>query len=148
MEPLRVDHALKDLRRLLGRIAGPDVDFVVDVEDGLPPVRFDRGAFRSVVVELVRTASAAIVDHGRIAVRASSGPGSVVLTVADSGPGRPDDELPGPFELFHASKSRGAGAVAGLAAVSDILASSGAHVEVTATPGGGSRFSIYLPLWA
>jgi signal transduction histidine kinase len=136
-----------DLRRLLGRIAGPHVDLVVDVEDGLPPVRFDPGALRFVVVELVRSASTAIVDHGRIAVRASSEPGSVLLTVADSGPGRTDDELPGAFEPFHVSKSRGASAEAGLFAVRDVIASNGADVDVTATPGGGSRFSIYLPLW-
>jgi signal transduction histidine kinase len=148
VEPLRVDSALADLRRLLGRIAGPDIDLVVEVEAGLPPVRFPVGALRLVVVELVRVASETIVDRGRIAVRASAAPGSVLLTVADSGPERAGDELPRAFESFHAVGSRGASAEPGLAAVRDVVAANGGDIEVVATPGGGSRFSIYLPLWA
>jgi C4-dicarboxylate-specific signal transduction histidine kinase len=142
-----VDSALADLRRLLGRIAGPDVDLVVEVEACLPPVRFRVGAFRLVVIELVRAASETIVDRGRIAVHASAKPGSVLLTVADSGPARACVELPGAFEPFHATKSRGASAEAGLAAVRDVVATNGGDIEVVATPGGGSRFSIYLPVW-
>jgi signal transduction histidine kinase len=145
---LNVDSALAHLRRLLGRIAGPGVDLVVECEDGLPPVRFDAGSFRLLVVELVRVASEAIVDRGRIAVRAASQPGWVVLTVADSGPGGSFDELPRPSDPFHAATGRGASAEAGLAAVHDVIASNGATIEVAATPGGGSKFSIYLPLAA
>jgi signal transduction histidine kinase len=148
VEPLQVDSALADLRRLLVRIAGPDVDLVVEVDAGLPPVRFPGTALRHVVIELVRAGTEAIVDRGRIAVRASAGPGSVLLTIADSGPGVVDVELPGVFAPFHSTTSRGASADAGLAAVHDVLVSNGATVDVTATPGGGSRFSIYLPLWA
>jgi signal transduction histidine kinase len=142
-----VDSALADLRRLLARIAGPDVDLVVEVDAELPPVCFPTGAFRHLVVELVRAGTEAIVDRGRIAVRASAAPDSVLLTIADSGPGVVDIELPGAAP-FHAMKSRGASADVGLAAVHEVIASNGAEVDVTATPGGGSRFSIYLPLWA
>ena len=67
-----MDSALADLRRLLTRIAGPDVDLVVEVDAGLPPVRFPTTAFRHLVIELVQAASVAIVDRGRIAVRASA----------------------------------------------------------------------------
>jgi len=145
---LDVDSALARLRRLLGRIAGPGVDLVVECEDGLPPVRFDAGAFRLLVVELVRVASEAIVDRGRIAVRAAAEPGSVVLTVADSGPSGSPNELPRPSDPFHTATGRGASAEAGLAAVHDVVTSNGATIEVAATPGGGSKFSIYLPLAA
>ena len=143
-----MDSALADLRRLLVRIAGPDVDLVLDVDAGLPPVCFPTSAFRHLVIELVQAASVAIVDRGRIAVRASAEPGSVLLTIADSGPGIGGVELPSAFAPFHATKSRGASADAGLAAVHDVVASNGAEVDVAATPGGGSRVSIYLPLWA
>ena len=143
-----MDSALADLRRLLVRIAGPDVDLVVDVDAGLPPVRFPTSAFRHLVIELVQCASTAMVDRGRIAVRASAARESVLLTIADSGPGVTGVDLPGAFAPFHATTSRGASADAGLAAVHDVLASNDAEVDVIATPGGGSRFSIYLPLWA
>lgn len=143
-----MDSALADLRRLLVRIAGPDVDLVVEIDAGLPPVRFPMSAFRHLVIELVRAGTEAIVDRGRIAVRASAATESVLLTIADSGPGVGDVELPGVSAPFHVTKSRGASAHAGLAAVHDVLVTNGAGVDVAATPGGGSRFSIYLPLWA
>ena len=142
-----MDSALAHLRRLLGRIAGPGVDLVVECEDGLPPVRFDAGAFRLLVVELVRVASEAM-DEGRIAVRAATGPGCVRLTIADSGPGGTVDALPRPSDPFHVVPGRGASAEAGLVAVHDLVASNGATIQVVATPGGGSKFSIYLPLAA
>ena len=147
VDPLHLDSALAGLRRLLERIAGPDVDVVVEIDAGLPPVRFQSAAFRLVVVELVRVASETVVDRGRIAVHASAEPGSVVLTVADSGPGRAREDLPRALDAFHATKGRGAGAEPGLAAVHDVVALNGGTIEVTATPGGGSRFSIYLPVW-
>src|SRR6266404_7133400 len=105
--------------------AGPGVDLVVECEDGLPPVRFDAGAFRLRVVELVRVASEAIVDRGRIAVRAAAEPGSVVLTVADSDPSGSPNELPRPSDPFHTATGRGASAEAGLAAVHDVVTSNG-----------------------
>jgi signal transduction histidine kinase len=145
---LNVDSALANVRRLLGRIAGPGVDLVVECEDGLPPVRFDPGAFRLLVVELVRVASEAMDDVGRIAVRACARAEYVVLTIADSGPNGAVDTLPRLSDPFHVAHGRGASAEAGLAAVHDVIASNGAAIEVTATPGGGSKFSIYLPLAA
>src|SRR5258708_32596433 len=108
MEPLDVDSALARLRRLLGRIAGPGVDLVVECEDGLPPVRFDAGAFRLLVVELVRVASESMDDEGRIAVRATTGPRFVRLTVAHSGPGGLVDALPRLSDPFHLVPGRGA----------------------------------------
>ena len=141
-----MDSALARLRRLLGRIAGPGVDLVVECEDGLPPVRFDAGAFRLLVIELVRAACESMDDEGRIAVRATAGPGCVRLTVADTGPSGAVEALPRPSDPFHVVPGRGASAEAGLTAVHDLVASKGATIEVVATPGGGSKFSVYLPL--
>jgi signal transduction histidine kinase len=148
VEPLRLDDALAGMRMLLGRLAGPHIDLVIECEDGLPPVRFEVAALRRIVIELVQNASAAIPDRGRIAVRAAAHAGRVVLTVADTGPGISVDELPGVFEPFHTTERRSAHAEAGLAAVHEVIVSNGADIRVSSTPGGGSRFSIYLPVWA
>ncbi|MBV8064008.1 MAG: hypothetical protein JOY73_00625 [Actinobacteria bacterium] len=146
MEPLHVDRVLLDLCKLLHRLAGPHVDLVVECEDDLPAVRFDHGVLRRVVVDLVRNASDALRDEGRIAVRATASPGRVVLTVADTGPGISVERLPGVFEPFHAQR-RGA-ADSGLAALHEVVVANGADIRVASTPGGGAKFSIYLPVWA
>lgn len=139
-----MDDTLADLRRLLDRLAGPHIDLVIEWEDGLPPVRFDGSTFRRVLIDLVHTASAAMADSGRILVRAERVDDRVLLTVADSGPGVAVEELPRVFEPFHERSHRGAGE-AGLAAVYELVVSQGADIRVVSTPGGGARFSIYLP---
>jgi signal transduction histidine kinase len=144
--PLDVDEALSGLRQLLGRLAGPHVELVVECEAGLPPILFDASAFRQVLVELVRSASAAMRDPGRISVRAGAQAGRVVLTVADTGPGIALDALPGMLEPFHAASRHSSRAEAGLAAVHDVVVENGADIRIASTPGGGAKVSIYLPV--
>jgi len=142
-----VDSALAGLRRLLVRIAGPDVDLVVEVGAGLPPSRCQLGAFQLVLVELVRVTSERIADRGRIVVhawRTRDRCCSPWRTASPGGWATSSRRL----RAVSPTKSRGASAETGLAAVHDVLASNDAEVDVTATPGGGSKFSIYLPLWA
>ena len=139
-----MDDTLAGLRRLLDRLAGPHIDLVIEWEAGLPPARFDGSTFRRVLIDLVRTASAGMADSGRIVVRAERFDDRVLLTVADTGPGVAVDELPRVFEPFHERSRRGAGE-AGLAAVYELVVSQGADIRVVSTPGGGARFSIYLP---
>ncbi len=57
VQPLDVDAALADMRRLLGRIAGPDVDLVIECEPRLSPVRFNASVLRHIVIDVVRTGS-------------------------------------------------------------------------------------------
>jgi signal transduction histidine kinase len=143
MEPLRIDSTLTGMRSLLSRLAGPHIDLVIECEAELPPVRFDSVAFRRIVVDLVRNAADAIPDSGRIAVRAAAQREHVVLTVADTGPGDLLRELPRADEPFHATKPRAAGTE-----VRDLVLAHGAAIRVASTPGGGSKFEIYLPVVA
>ncbi|HEY2072526.1 MAG TPA: ATP-binding protein [Gaiellaceae bacterium] len=136
------------MRRLLGRLAGPHIELVIDCEEGIPPARFDATVLRRILIDLVQSSSAAIPDRGRISVRVAAGGSRIVLTVADTGPGFAVDALPGVFEPFHTAQRRGASADAGLAAVHEAVVANGADIQVSSTPGGGSRFSIYLPVWA
>jgi C4-dicarboxylate-specific signal transduction histidine kinase len=144
VQPLDVDAALADMRRLLGRLAGPDVDLVIESESELPPVRFDASVLRHVVIDAVRAAAGAMPEGGRIAVRASAHTGGVELTVADTGPSASAIGLPGPYAPFHLA---GGAAHAGLASVHDLAVSNGADVRIAPTPGGGSKLSLYLPAW-
>lgn len=143
-----MDVTLEGLRRLLDRMAGPDIELVIECEPALPPARFDGSVFRRILIELVQTSSAGIADRGRILVRAEADRDRVLLTVADTGPGVFVDELPGVFTPFHERRRRSPTADAGLAAVHEIVVMNGADIRVASTPGGGARFSIYLPAWA
>jgi signal transduction histidine kinase len=73
---------------------------------------------------------------------------TVVITVEDTGPGIPEDELPYVFErLYRADKSRNrgtGGAGIGLAIASEAVASNGGSVTAENAPGGGAVFRIVL----
>ena len=144
VQPLDVDAALADMRRLLGRLAGPDVDLVIGCEPGLPPVRFNASVLRHIVIDVVRAAAEAMPEGGRIAVRACAHAGSVELTVADTGPAALAIGLPGPYAPFYATDGT---ASSGFASVHALAVSNGADVRIASTPGGGSKLSLYLPVW-
>lgn len=110
------------MRKLLGRLAGPHVDLLIEAEPGLPAVRFNASVLRHILVELVRVAGEAMPEGGRIAVRASAGAASVELAIAPS----TETEL----ETVH-----------------ELAVSNGAGVQVEPIAGGGSKLSIYLPVW-
>ena len=145
VQPLHVDVALADMRRLLGRLAGPDVELVVECEPELSPVRFNVSVLRHIVIDVVRAAAETMPEGGRIAVRASTHGGSVELTVADTGPGASAIGLPRLYDPFYVTDGS---ASPGLASVHELAVSNGADVRIVSTPGGGSKLSLYLPVWA
>ena len=83
-------------------------------------------------------------------ITVETGPG--VVRVLDSGPGLSPDETRQAFDLFVLHDSRkgdgmqAGGAGIGLALVRDFSEAMGGSVDVAAAPGGGSAFTIRLPV--
>ena len=75
--------------------------------------------------------------------------GYVLLTVEDTGIGIPDGDLPNIFSRFYRvdkarSRERG-GSGLGLSIVHDAVAALGGRIDVSARPGGGTRFVVTFP---
>ena len=75
--------------------------------------------------------------------------GTVILTVADQGPGIPEGDLPRIFERFYRvdkARSRAAGGTGlGLSIVSDTVKRRGGTVEAANRPEGGAVFTVRWP---
>ena len=69
-----------------------------------------------------------------------------MLTVADTGPGIPADELPHVFDRFFRGRTaRPAGSGIGLTVVAELAAAHGGTAEAASQPGCGATFTVRLP---
>jgi len=122
--------------------------FEVDCPPLPEPVYLDRGMWEKVVLNLLSNALKFTFDGSvRIAVRAEDG--QAVITVADSGIGVPEQEMPRLFERFHRienSRSRSnEGSGIGLALVQELVQLHGGTIVASSAAGAGTTFSIRLP---
>jgi signal transduction histidine kinase len=75
--------------------------------------------------------------------------GTYTITVADSGPGIPDEDLARVFERFYRvdkSRSRPGGTGLGLAIVKHLVELHGGEAVAANRPEGGAVFTIKLPV--
>ena len=88
-------------------------------------------------------------DSGSVIVALGADSESVHVTVSDTGPGIPAEDLPRVFERFYRvdrARSRESGGTGlGLALVRHVIERADGSVEVTSEPGVGSSFTISLP---
>lgn len=70
---------------------------------------------------------------------------SVEITVADSGPGIPPEQLPYVFERFYQAGGLRTGFGLGLAIAKEIVLAHGGKIEASSTPGEGTKFKVTLP---
>jgi signal transduction histidine kinase len=89
-------------------------------------------------------------EGGSIRISAWQEGDSVCLSVADTGVGIPEEDLPHVFERFYrADKARSrrlGGTGLGLAIVREIVAAHGGRVSVTSSVGQGSTFTVEMPV--
>lgn len=132
-----------------------NISVTFNCEPGLPFVPGDPGKLDRVFSNLLSNALKFTPDEGRIAVAAKvkrgvdveEGMKFVTVTITDSGPGIPAQDLPFIFDLYRQSKaSRGQSGVGlGLAIVKSIVAAHGGKVSVKSKVGVGTQFSVTLP---
>jgi signal transduction histidine kinase len=105
---------------------------------------------KQVVVNLLDNAIKYTPTGGAVSLEVEAREGKAVLEVADTGIGIPAAALPRVFErFFRVDKARSrehGGAGLGLSIVKSICTAHRGRVEVTSTPGQGSRFRVELPL--
>lgn len=106
----------------------------------------DPDEFEQAVTNLVINAAQATPPDGGVALRTSDdGPGWLRLDVDDDGPGVPEALRAKIFEPFFTTKPEGKGTGLGLWLVWAFVERCGGRVEAGAAPGGGARFSLWLP---
>jgi heavy metal sensor kinase len=113
-------------------------------------VEGDRSRLKQVVVNLLDNAIKYTPQGGQIALAVSAQDSQAVLEVIDNGIGIPSEALAQVFERFfrvdQARSREQGGAGLGLCIVKSICTAHHGRVEVSSSPGRGSRFRVVLPL--
>jgi signal transduction histidine kinase len=122
--------------------AGVRIDVACDPD--LPALR--SGSLYQVVLNLVKNAVEAMPGGGEVAVRARCEADALLIEVADSGPGIPDEHLPRIFEPFYTTKGQGQGTGLGLAISKDLVEKHGGTIAAANRPGGGAVFTVRIPI--
>jgi PAS domain S-box-containing protein len=129
--------------------AGHGVELESSAADG-PPLQADRLRLRQVVDNLISNAVKFTMAGGSVRLAAAYQDSEWRIDVADSGIGIPPDDLGHIFDsFFRGTNARIAGVPGsgiGLTVVKAITQVHGGRTEVTSALGGGTTFSVYLPV--
>jgi two-component system sensor histidine kinase KdpD len=119
----------------------------VGLAAGLPLVRMDFVLMQQVLTNLLLNAAVHTPPGTAVQVNAGVEADTLVMTVADNGPGLPPDALPLIFDKFYRAPAAPAGGTGlGLAIVKGFVEAQGGRVKADNRPGGGAVFTIRLPL--
>jgi len=158
---------LRAMRPLLTAIAGPRIDLEIDTMPCGGRTALSREDLTRVMLNLVRNASEAMAEGGKLRVTAqyadglsflearpepSARPHSVVIAVEDSGPGIPEDLREEVFKVGFTTRMTGPNwpdiphRGLGLSIVRALIDAAGGTTRVSSSPSGGARFELELPI--
>ena len=152
LEVEKVD--LKDVAENVVRIFEPrarekNLDLRLEAGSGLPLVDGDPFRLEQMLVNLVDNA-VKYTEKGSVRVALRREEGRVAIEVVDTGIGVPEEDQARIFERFYVvdrSRSRKAGGTGlGLSIVKHIVSLHGGEIRLQSRPGGGSKFTVFLPL--
>ncbi|MFZ0828908.1 MAG: sensor histidine kinase KdpD [Verrucomicrobiia bacterium] len=113
----------------------------------LPLVKMDFMLMEQALTNLLLNAALHTPAGTRVQISATIEDDKLLLSVADTGPGIPADVLPQLFDKFYRAPGAPAGGSGlGLSIVKGFVEAHGGHVSAGNRAGGGSEFTIQLPM--
>jgi len=153
---LECNRVVRDLDRLLYRLAGERVELSVQLCSEPLRIVADRSQIEQILINLVTNARDAMPEGGHLHITtertdtlpdsAEGGGGYAVLRVEDDGVGMAPETLLRAFDPFFSTKAPGRGSGLGLATVHGIVQQNGGRVVAKSELGSGSQFAVYLPI--
>jgi PAS domain S-box-containing protein len=110
----------------------------------LPRVPLDPAQIKQALVNLAKNAMQAMTKGGVLTVQTGASSEGVWVSLADTGPGIPPDQLKRIFEPFYTTKKKGSGL--GLMIVQRIVRDHGGLIKLESHAGQGTTFRLWLPL--
>ncbi|MCA1570279.1 MAG: HAMP domain-containing histidine kinase, partial [Chloroflexi bacterium] len=151
LQPAHLPDVLRAaVRTLEYPLAQDGFELRLEIDDGLPPVNADADAVQQAVLNLLTNAIKYSGTSRRIDLSLAARGGHATIAVTDHGLGVTPQDRPRLFERFYRARTPEnqyiPGTGLGLTIVEHIVSAHGGTVTCESTPGGGSTFSMTLPL--
>jgi len=149
MEDVRINETINQTIDILENFARNNtIDIQTDLADDIPVIGGDQAQVQQVILNLVTNAIDAIGKDGTVTVRSRRTKNEIRVTVADTGPGIPENVQRMIFDPFYTTKSAGKGTGLGLWISYTIIEKMGGRIAVKSREGEGAEFTIQLPIVA
>lgn len=150
MMPLNIKEVVsKVLEKLMPQIKEKALEVTTEFADKIPMALGNPDRLEQVLINLLHNAIQFTPAGGKIRIRGNACGDEIEVSVADTGEGIPEEDLPHIWERFHKvdkSRSRSSGGTGlGLAIVKHIVEAHGGKVKVESKPGVGSTFTFSIP---
>jgi PAS domain S-box-containing protein len=143
LQPVDLNMLVREVLELYG---SSRIGLALELSPALPAVAGDSVKLRQVIHNLLQNAEHAMAEVAapRVVVRTEPAPEGVRLSVADNGPGFPEELMSRLFEPYVTTKSKGTGL--GLAIVKKIVEEHNGAISIFNAAQGGAVVEIVLPL--
>jgi CheY-like chemotaxis protein len=160
MVPINLNDVVYDTIKLLEQVIDKRINLTVELDNRLPLVQGDANQLEQVIMNFIVNARDAMPNGGRIVIKTTARsvvkdmpdvppyvkPGEyVLLSVADTGTGIPQDIIDKIFEPFFTTKDQGKGTGLGLSMVYGAIKDHLGYLSVQSSVGVGSVFTVFLP---
>jgi len=150
LREVSLDTLLLEVHQEAEVLAGDEIEVILQDLDQAE-VKGDGDRLKQVMINLVSNAIKYTPPGGRVTLNLEKGDRQAALSVEDTGPGIPEDDIPHIFKRFYRTekartRTEESGVGLGLSIVYWIVESHQGEIEVESELGKGSKFTVYLPL--
>jgi signal transduction histidine kinase len=117
----------------------------VVLDPGISRVRISADHLKQVLFNLLRNAEDAMSGGGMLSIHTAPLGEAIEVSVADTGCGIPQKDIPYLFDPFFTTKANQGGMGLGLSVLYGLIKSAHGRVEVESEVGKGSTFRVFLP---
>ncbi len=161
LRPVNLNEIIKRIEGIIARVIGEDIELETIITDEELTVMADSGQIELVLMNLCTNARDAMPEGGQLKIKTEpielgsefikthgyGKPGMFAhIVVTDTGTGMDEETRRRIFEPFFTTKEVGKGTGLGLAIAYGTIKQHNGYINVYSTPGGGTTFTIYLPL--
>ncbi len=161
LKTVNLNHIIENMKNMLRRIIGEDINFRTATLSSLWSVKVDQGLIEQVITNLAVNARDAMPQGGVLTIETKNvelddeyirthpeiEPGRYIkLSISDTGCGISREIRSKIFEPFFTTKELGKGTGLGLSTVYGIIKQSGGHISVYSEQDHGTVFDIFLPV--